>query len=166
MNGNTRTCGCETKSRNEIYIGKILEEQHVTFAEQYTFPDCKNEAPLRFDFAVFSDDDHLEFLLEYDGEQHFKVIEYFGGEEGFKLRQKRDNIKNEYCEKNGIDILRIPYFYTHEMVKATIIDKIEQVFFTRRDCNGLHGNMQTFATPLLSAPREGEDPVRTHVYSS
>ena len=49
-------------------------------------------------------------MIEYDGEQHFRPIEYFGGQKKFELQQKHDTIKNEYCKNNGIPLLRIPYF--------------------------------------------------------
>jgi hypothetical protein len=47
--------------------------------------------------------------IEIDGEQHFKTNEHFGGEEIFKITQKNDNLKNDYCKKNNIKILRIRY---------------------------------------------------------
>ena len=48
--------------------------------------------------------------IEYDGEQHFKPIEYFGGEAHFKIQQKHDKIKDDFCKENGISLLRIPYY--------------------------------------------------------
>ena len=43
-----------------------------------------------------------EFAIEFDGVQHRKPIEYFGGQETFELLQKHDRMKDEYCEKNDI----------------------------------------------------------------
>ena len=62
---------------------------------------------LAFDFAIFDSYDNLLSLIEYDGEQHFKSMEYFGGEESFKKTIKRDEIKDKYCKKNNIPLLRI-----------------------------------------------------------
>jgi very-short-patch-repair endonuclease len=47
--------------------------------------------------------------IEYDGEQHFMHVSIYGGEEKFKQQQINDRIKNKYCEKNGIELLRISY---------------------------------------------------------
>jgi len=47
--------------------------------------------------------------IEYDGIQHFKPIEYFGGEESFLSLKKRDKIKTDFCIKNNIKLLRIGY---------------------------------------------------------
>ena len=40
---------------------------------------------------------------------HFEPIEFFGGDVSLKETQKRDQIKNEYCEENNIKLLRIKY---------------------------------------------------------
>lgn len=64
---------------------------------------------LPFDFAIFKKD-QLISLIEYDGEQHFKPVEIFGGEEGFKNQKMRDEVKDAYCIENEIPLLRIAYF--------------------------------------------------------
>ena len=50
----------------------------------------------------------LNIGIEYQGEQHFKPIDFFGGEEGFVLTQERDKRKRNLCKRNGcvlIDVL-------------------------------------------------------------
>ncbi|MFA6224067.1 MAG: hypothetical protein WC647_17335 [Desulfomonilaceae bacterium] len=46
--------------------------------------------------------------IEYQGEQHQKAHEFFGGEEGLKKRQKLDKKKAELCHKNNC---RLVYVY-------------------------------------------------------
>ena len=58
-----------------------------------------------FDFYL-SD---LNICIEYDGIQHFKPIDYFGGDTAFILLQTNDQIKNEYCIENNIKLIRIRY---------------------------------------------------------
>jgi len=60
---------------------------------------------LPFDFYL-SD---LNICIEYDGIQHFKPIDYFGGDTAFILLQTNDQIKNEYCIENNIKLIRIRY---------------------------------------------------------
>lgn len=48
--------------------------------------------------------------IEYQGEQHYRPIDYFGGKEKFEVQQKRDNIKRDYCKNNNINLLEIPYY--------------------------------------------------------
>lgn len=124
MSEHKKSCGCLSRSYGEEHISRMLSELNINFIEQYSFDDCVYKKKLRFDFAVFDENDNLQFLIEYDGEQHTRPVDAFGGEEEFKQVQKRDAIKNEYCKNNGIDLLRIPYFYTTEQVNNTIINKI------------------------------------------
>lgn len=48
-----------------------------------------------------------KIAIEIQGEQHFLPIERYGGEEDFKLRKKRDEIKLKLCELHGIKIFYI-----------------------------------------------------------
>lgn len=69
---------------------------------QYTFPDCKSAKgwKLRFDFYIPS----MNALIEVDGDQHY-VRKNQWNVTGL---QERDAIKNEYCERKGIRLYRIP----------------------------------------------------------
>jgi very-short-patch-repair endonuclease len=60
---------------------------------------------LPFDFYI----PEFNMCIEYDGEQHFKAVDYFGGEDGLKIRQIHDRIKTDYCNSNNILLLRIRY---------------------------------------------------------
>ena len=51
-------------------------------------------------------------VIEFQGAQHYKVIEYFGGEEQFKKQVRYDNIKRAYCKNHNIKLIEIPYNYT------------------------------------------------------
>lgn len=59
-------------SRGEIKICDILDQAGLKYVEEYSFSDLTTKAgvPLRFDFAVFDDNDQLDFLIEYQGIQH------------------------------------------------------------------------------------------------
>lgn len=45
--------------------------------------------------------------IEYQGEQHFKPIKYFGGQEIYDILISRDKVKNKLCKEHGIKILYI-----------------------------------------------------------
>lgn len=99
-------------SRGEIKISEILTMADLNFKEEYSFPDLmglKNR-PLRFDFAVFDDDDELDFLIEYQGIQHYEPKPKFGGIQGLKQQQYYDMLKREYCKKRNIPLILIPYW--------------------------------------------------------
>lgn len=96
--------GC--KSKLELLVRRFLDENNIPFKQEFIFSDCKNVAPLRFDFALYYDTENL-LLIEVDGEQHFNKGGLFGGD--FESTAKRDKIKNYYCEEHNIPLLRIPY---------------------------------------------------------
>ena len=72
-------------SRGEIKIHEILVQAGLVFKEEYTFPDLvsSNGRPLRFDFAVFDDEGNIDFIIEYQGRQHYEPSQKFGGKKGF-----------------------------------------------------------------------------------
>jgi len=104
-------CPICKSSTGEIKIFNYLSKHKILFKPQYSFKDCRNALPLPFDFYLPT----IMICIEYDGIQHFKPIEYFGGEESLKNLQINDKIKNDYCNKNNIKLLRIKY--TDDVIK-------------------------------------------------
>lgn len=94
------------ESKGEKKVEKCLIKLGVNFRTQVRFDECRNELPLPFDFAVYSADNSLICLIEYDGILHFKPK---GFPESFKRIQITDKIKNSYCENKKIPFLRINY---------------------------------------------------------
>ena len=106
INGRKLCPNCETKySSGATKIFKYLKNNKIQFETEKTFKDCRNKSLLRFDFYL----NKYNTLIEFDGQQHFRPVDFFNGEEGFRLTQLRDNIKNEYCKNNNIPLLRISY---------------------------------------------------------
>lgn len=109
--GNTLSCGCLKQSIGEMNIEKILVNNCVLFDTEYVFLDLISECGthLRFDFAIFDKNQELLRLIEYDGEQHYWPIDYFGGQEAFERLKKNDCLKNQYTLSHNIPLVRIPY---------------------------------------------------------
>lgn len=83
-----------------------MDRNDIEFIEQFRFDDCRYKNPLPFDFYL----PKLNVLIEFDGEQHDRPIERWGGEKAFVLQKKRDLIKNEYCIDKKIKLIRIKYY--------------------------------------------------------
>jgi hypothetical protein len=64
--------------------------------------------------------EEARIALEYQGEQHFKPHEYFGGEVKFHEVQKRDARKRKLCKKNGLELIYVEEGYLFEEVIARI----------------------------------------------
>ena len=123
---NGHRCPYCKSSRGEERIRKYLEDKNIYFQEQYSFPDCKNIYTLKFDFML-EDDSGKIILIEYDGEQHFKEC-YYSEESKLIEQQKRDKIKDDYCNNNdNIDLYRISYkeFNNIETILEEIINSYE-----------------------------------------
>ena len=116
INNRIKSCGCIQASYNVKLIKKILDNSK-SFQEKYyykteiKFEDLKGKSSyLRFDFGIYDKNNHdLKKIIEYQGEQHFRIIKTWGGEEKFKERQLYDSLKREYCIKNNIYLQEISY---------------------------------------------------------
>ena len=107
LSGHTTSCGC-VKSKGEEKIAKILSENDIPFVKQYSFQTLRSEKNgiLRYDFFI-----NNQFLLEYDGSQHFKETRGWDKtEKNFQQRQEYDIIKNNYAKSHNIPLKRIPYW--------------------------------------------------------
>lgn len=98
-------------SRGEIKIHEILEKNGLNFKEEYSFDglNSPNGRALRFDFAVFDDDGNLDFLIEFQGKQHYEASAKFGGKKGLYQQQFNDNKKRRFCALNDLTLIEIPY---------------------------------------------------------
>lgn len=92
-------------SSGEELIKLYLDKLGLDYEREYVV-NIKGHAR-RYDFKVYKDD--KIYLIEFDGEQHFKDIDLFGGLEAYKDRRKADFDKNKYAKQNKIPLLRIRY---------------------------------------------------------
>ena len=115
--GRKTTCGCSRYSNMELFISDILSEYQIPYIPQARFDECRNIFPLPFDFYLYEHNT----LIEYDGEQHTRPIDFFGGEEGYLKRVINDNIKTEYCQEHNIRLIRLQHTLTPEQIKEQLI---------------------------------------------
>ena len=103
--GHVTSCGC-IKSKGELAIKTLLTQNNILFETEKTFSNCiyPSGAYPRFDFYINND-----FLLEYDGIQHFEPSGGYFSKENFELQKKRDQFKTNWCKENNIILKRIPY---------------------------------------------------------
>ncbi len=68
---------------------------------------------------------NLRVGIEYQGEQHYKPVELFGGKEGFQKRQELDERKRKLCIENNVKL--IEWKYDEPITKMTLDNKIQQI---------------------------------------
>ena len=112
-------------SRGEIKIEERLRDAGLKFTEEQSFTglNSPNGRPLRFDFCVFDDDGNIDFLIEYQGKQHFEPSGKFGGKKGFYQQQYNDNHKRRFCAMNGYNLVEIPYTEENLITYDYIMEK-------------------------------------------
>jgi len=102
----TQSCGC-LKSQGELKLTTILIQSKKEFQKEKTFNNFVTQTNTHYRFDFYVDN---QFLIEYDGIQHFEEHFFGGTTKDFKERIKYDLIKNEYCLNNNIPLYRIPYY--------------------------------------------------------
>ena len=126
LSKNTQSCGRLRQSHGEIAIENFLQENKIQYQKEYTFNNLysnKANTKFRFDFAIFNEN-NLYCLIEFDGEQHFKPVEYFGGKEALQKRIEYDKIKTSYCEENSISLFRIKY---NDNIEEKLKDYLKEI---------------------------------------
>lgn len=91
------------ESSGEYKIRSILEENKIDYEPQKRFEDCIDKRSLPFDFYLPS----YNLCIEYQGAQHYEPNAHF---KNFDKLTLHDNIKKQYCKKNNIKLLCIPYW--------------------------------------------------------
>lgn len=113
-------------SKLEESVRDALEKNNIDFIPQGTW-----------DWLVYKDHQYVDFYLprlnvviECQGEQHFKAVNFFGGEEGFKSTVDHDKNKLKLCTEHGIKVLYVAdlgdnYGYPYEVLNIeNLVNKL------------------------------------------
>lgn len=109
-------------SKGESKIIEILEIYKIKYTTQKVFENCKAKYKLRFDIWL----PEYNTCIEYDGEQHYKPIKFFGGKKSLKKNKQYDNIKNLFCINNNINLIRISY-KQEQNIEHYILDNLKKL---------------------------------------
>ena len=120
QSGTVHSCGCASESIGEQKIRELLDKAEIAFEQEKTFESCYSPETgrlFRFDFYIPKDN----YIIEFDGKQHFENDGGFFSDEVVAKTKARDILKNKWCKENNIPIIRIPYYH---LKKLTINDII------------------------------------------
>lgn len=117
--------------RNEIY-SKVIEEgssssrwiseQQLYALIKSLFPDaiyqyrCDWLGAQSLDIFIPS----ISVGVEYQGQQHYCVIDLFGGEDAFESREALDKKKRKLCKENGVSL--VEWKYTVPITKENAVE--------------------------------------------
>ena len=70
----------------------------------------------------------INIAIEYQGIQHYRAVDYFGGEEGFKKTINRDKDKRNKCSKQGITLIEWKFDepLSEEFIESKINDSLSK----------------------------------------
>jgi very-short-patch-repair endonuclease len=110
-----RGSGCKvcSESFGEKEVAKFLNKFLIRYNREHKFEDCKNIYALKFDFYIPT----MRTAIEFDGIQHFQPVIHFGGIEAYERLKINDKIKEDYCEENYINLVRIRYDQIDDIYK-------------------------------------------------
>lgn len=67
----------------------------------------------------------LRIAVEYNGAQHYKYIPFMHRtRDSFNNQKYRDHIKRELCQKNGINLIEVPYTVKIQDIEEYLITKL------------------------------------------
>ena len=135
-----RSAGCCpycTAPKSELEVMLWLDAQHIPYIHNKPIP---NNDPtleledLKADFYLENGDERI--IIETNGPQHYKEINFFHNnpksmkknKRDFKKQQHRDQYLRQYCKEEGITLLEIP-FTEYDRIPSVLYE-----FFKDRDC--------------------------------
>ena len=131
--GHAQSCGCLRVERMalasripkaEIWTKSFLDSIGVRYESPKTFDDLfgVNGGLLSYDFWIPS----VSLLIELNGLQHYRSVDWFGGYEGHCKQVEHDLRKREYAEKNGYRLISI---FTDHISKTALLSKLMAIDF-------------------------------------
>lgn len=96
-----------SKGQKEIYnhIRQILKRP-IYMEVVFPWAHAKSYSFYRYDIVVHD----KKIIVEYDGELHFKYVEFFHkSKENFRKSKKIDKIKEKLAKQNGWKVIRFSY---------------------------------------------------------
>lgn len=115
-------CPMCSLSKGESKIIEILDNHRIKYTTQKAFENCKAKYKLRFDIWL----PDYNTCIEYDGEQHYEPIKFFGGKNNLKKNKQYDNIKNLFCINNNINLIRINY-KQEQNIEECILENLKKL---------------------------------------
>jgi hypothetical protein len=116
-------CNQEKRFASESRLFDIVKE---------LFPNYIIERAIRPDFLEGLEIDiyvpQLKLAIEYQGIQHYEVVEFWGGEEALKKRKANDTKKRKLLKLNNIVLLE--WKYTIEINKKRVLSEINKIGLT------------------------------------
>ena len=102
-----------SKWKNESHLFQIVSKEYPDAIYQYHSEWLGKQS---LDIFIPS----LSLGIEYQGQQHYEAIEFFGGKEAFEKTLERDKKKKRLCKKNSVRLILWKY---DEVISNNVLKK-------------------------------------------
>jgi hypothetical protein len=119
---NGHGCPICNESHLEKAMKNILLENNIEFEQQKKFTWLGRQS---LDFYL----PQYNIAIECQGEQHFKVVEHFGGEKEFQKLLRRDKIKKQKCDTNNLKLFYVVDDINKIHLKGCTLKKIYKALY-------------------------------------
>lgn len=119
----TGSNGCRLcqDSKGERAVELCLKKYGINYIREYRL------SPYRYRFDFFLPE--LNIFIEFNGLQHYKPVNIFGGEEAFHKTKQRDGIKKNLIKAINGRLIVIPHTYLNEnAVEQRLIQSLKCIF--------------------------------------
>lgn len=109
--GVSQSCGCISRPVRELHVESFLDDNGYTYEINKMYPDLLGvgNGQLSYDFLVYDDQGNPIYLIECQGEQHYRPVEFFGGVARFEDQVEHDLRKKKYAESIDVPLIEIHY---------------------------------------------------------
>jgi len=115
--------GCRfcSESHGEREVERFLKKYNIGHIREHRI------MPYRYRYDFFLPD--FNIYIEYNGQQHYKPVPLFGGEEAFKKVQYNDKMKKMIVSENDGRLIIITYLHkTEEAVEKEMILSLKRIY--------------------------------------
>lgn len=114
-------------SKGELECKRVLEKIfNVPFRKER--PDFLRNPVGNNNFELDCVNMDLKLACEYNGVQHYKFSQFFhGNRDAFQNQKYRDYLKQDFCRKNGIDLIVVPYTVKLENIETYIETELKKI---------------------------------------
>lgn len=120
----------EERENNKISKGQLIVHEYLEdrFKDK-KFIECRpyfmKNPKTGHNLELDCFNDELNLAVEYNGEQHYNFCEKFHKtREDFEYQVMKDMIKAKLAEKNGINLIVVPYTIKHENIPKYLEEKL------------------------------------------
>lgn len=112
---------CKASSGEQL-VSLILDKYQIDYIQEYRVLTTGTKNPQFFDFFL----PDYNIAIEYNGEQHYSPVNYFGGDKVFDYLQSLDRAKRNYCKKHKIVFVELAHTLSDTEVEESLKKAIDK----------------------------------------